>query len=139
MNPKTYWLNPISATGCPFMMLRISTAVAPKMAGIANKNEKLTASMADHPRILAADMVDPLRETPGKIANAWKRPMNKASDHLFVFNCSVVFSWPNLIPAYKMAAVVMKKNPSKWVLSNRDLMGLSIKTRGNRSNVARRI
>ena len=49
---------------------KIVKTVAPKMAGIARKNEKLAASFFAIPRINAVVMVMPDLEIPGIIANA---------------------------------------------------------------------
>ena len=57
---------------------KIVKTVAPKMAGIARKNEKLAASFFAMPRINAVVMVMPDLEIPGIIANAWAIPIRTA-------------------------------------------------------------
>ena len=52
--------------------------IAPTEAGINKLKEKLKALIGDKPSKSAAKIVLPERETPGRIANAWKRPIIKA-------------------------------------------------------------
>ena len=51
---------------------------APNEAGIKRQKEKLKASTDERPSNKPIKIVDPDRETPGKIANPWARPMMKA-------------------------------------------------------------
>ena len=48
------------------------------MVGMTSRKEKVIAVGMDHPSMRAADMVEPLRDTPGKSARAWKEPMVRA-------------------------------------------------------------
>lgn len=53
--------------------VRISLAskkIAPAEAGIKRQKEKLKALSEERPKRMAAKIVPPLRETPGKIAKA---------------------------------------------------------------------
>ena len=62
----------------PRDILSMSIAVripAPEIAGIANKNENLAASLVDRPIIKPVQIVTPERDIPGMIANAWAKPM----------------------------------------------------------------
>ena len=52
--------------------------VAPTIAGINSKKEKRAARTGSIPNIFDIAIVDPERETPGKIANPWKKPINNA-------------------------------------------------------------
>lgn len=56
----------------------ISKRIAPRVAGIKRLKEKLKALIGERPRRRAAKIVQPDRETPGKIANAWKKPIINA-------------------------------------------------------------
>lgn len=51
---------------------------APIEAGIKRQNEKLKASVVERPNIKATEMVEPARETPGRIATAWASPISRA-------------------------------------------------------------
>ena len=57
-----------------------STTAARVMAGIPKRKENLAASSLCHPEIKALDIVTPDLETPGKIANAWNKPIKKLSE-----------------------------------------------------------
>ena len=50
---------------------------APQIAGIANKNENLAASLDEIPNIIPIVIVIPEREIPGKIAKACDIPIKK--------------------------------------------------------------
>ena len=61
--------------------LRISLAsrrMAPNEAGINKQKEKLNAFRGDKPSKRAEKIVKPDRETPGRMAMAWKIPIMKA-------------------------------------------------------------
>ena len=58
-----------------FTALNNSTKAANEIAGIPRKNENLAASFLFHPDKRAIEIVDPERDTPGKMAKAWARPM----------------------------------------------------------------
>ena len=60
-----------------------STIAAREIAGIPKRKENFAASPLSHPEIKALEIVTPDLETPGKIANAWKRPINKLSEYLW--------------------------------------------------------
>ena len=62
-----------------------STTAAIEIAGIPKRNENLAASVLSHPEIKAVEIVTPDLETPGKIANAWEKPINKLSEKLWFF------------------------------------------------------
>ena len=51
----------------------------PRIAGIDIRNEKRAASSRSTPRRSPPEIVLPERETPGKIAKAWKQPITAAS------------------------------------------------------------
>lgn len=55
-----------------------SNKIAPAVTGIKSEKEKLRALIGDNPKSIAEKMVRPERETPGKIATAWKIPMINA-------------------------------------------------------------
>ena len=52
--------------------------IAPAVAGINKLKEKLKAAWGERPSKSAEKMVQPERETPGRMANAWKIPTIKA-------------------------------------------------------------
>ena len=54
-----------------------STIAAREIAGMPKRKENLAASPLSHPDIKALEIVTPYLETPGKIANAWKKPIKK--------------------------------------------------------------
>ena len=54
-----------------------STIAAREIAGMPKRKENLAASPLSHPDIKAQEIVTPDLETPGKIANAWKKPIKK--------------------------------------------------------------
>ena len=54
-----------------------STIAARAIAGIPKRKENFAASPLSHPDIKALEIVIPDLETPGKIANAWKKPIKK--------------------------------------------------------------
>jgi len=54
-----------------------STIEAKEIAGIPKRKENLAASPLSHPDINALEIVIPDLETPGKIANAWKKPIKR--------------------------------------------------------------
>jgi len=57
-----------------------STIAAREIAGIPKRKENFAASPLSHPDIRALEIVTPDLETPGKIANAWKKPIKKLSE-----------------------------------------------------------
>ena len=57
-----------------------STIAAIEIAGIPRRKENFAASALSHPDIKALEIVTPDLETPGKIANAWKKPIKKLSE-----------------------------------------------------------
>jgi len=57
-----------------------STIAAREIAGIPKRKENFAASLLSHPDIKALEIVTPDLETPGKIANAWKKPIKKLSE-----------------------------------------------------------
>ena len=54
-----------------------STTAARVIAGIPKRKENFAASSLSHPDIKALEIVTPDLETPGKIANARKKPIKK--------------------------------------------------------------
>ena len=50
---------------------------AKDMAGMPKRNENLAASSLFQPDTRAVEIVIPDLETPGKIANAWEKPIKK--------------------------------------------------------------
>ena len=60
-----------------------STIAAKEIAGIPKRKENLAASLLSQPDTRAVEIVTPDRETPGIIANAWKRPIKKLSESLW--------------------------------------------------------
>ena len=59
-----------------------STVAARDIAGIPRRNENLAASSLSQPEIRAVEIVTPDLEKPGKIANAWEKPIKKLSENL---------------------------------------------------------
>jgi len=57
-----------------------STIAAREIAGIPKRKENFAASPLSHPDIRALEIVTPDRETPGIIANDWKKPIKKLSE-----------------------------------------------------------
>ena len=53
------------------------TMAAREIAGIPKRKENFAASSLSNPDIKALEIVTPDLETPGKIANAWKKPIKK--------------------------------------------------------------
>ena len=56
-----------------------------EIAGIPKRKEYFAASPLSHPDIRAAEIVTPDLDTPGKIANAWEKPIKKLSKKLWFF------------------------------------------------------
>ena len=54
-----------------------STTAEREIAGIPKIKENFAASPLSHADIKALEIVPPDLETPGKIANAWKKPIKK--------------------------------------------------------------
>ena len=57
-----------------------STIAAIEIAGIPKRKENFAASPLSHPDMRALEIVTPDLETPGIIANAWKKPIKKLSE-----------------------------------------------------------
>lgn len=55
-----------------------SKTIAPAEAGIKRLKEKLKALRGERPKRRAAKIVQPERETPGKMARAWNIPITNA-------------------------------------------------------------
>ena len=62
-----------------FASLMISNRHAPPITGIAIRNENVAADVGASPSRNPADMVVPLRDSPGKIASAWLAPISARS------------------------------------------------------------
>ena len=60
-----------------------STIAAKDIAGIPKRKENLAASPLSQPDTKADEIVTPDRDTPGIIANDWKRPIKKLSEILW--------------------------------------------------------
>ena len=60
-----------------------STIAANEIAGIPKRKENFAASFLPQPDTRAVEIVTPDLETPGKIAKAWKKPINKLSENLW--------------------------------------------------------
>ena len=56
-----------------------SDNAAKEMAGIPKRKENFAASFLSHPDKSAVEIVTPDLETPGNIANAWAKPIEKVS------------------------------------------------------------
>ena len=67
-----------------FTALKNSTKDANEIAGIPRRNENLAASFLFHPDKRAIEIVAPERDTPGKIAKAWARPIYKLFRYLWL-------------------------------------------------------
>ena len=57
-----------------------STAAAKEIAGTPKRKENFAASLLSQPETKAVEIVTPDLDTPGKIANAWERPIKKLSE-----------------------------------------------------------
>ena len=57
-----------------------SNIAAREIAGIPRRKENFAASFCFHPDIKAVEIVTPDLETPGIIAKAWEKPINKLSE-----------------------------------------------------------
>ena len=57
-----------------------SATAAREIAGIPKRKENFAASSLSHPDIRAVEIVTPDLEKPGKIANAWAKPIKKLSE-----------------------------------------------------------
>ena len=57
-----------------------STIAAREIAGNPKRKENLAASPLSHPDISALEIVTPDLETPGNMANAWKKPIKKLAE-----------------------------------------------------------
>ena len=57
-----------------------STIAEREIAGSPKRKENFAASPLSHPDNRALEIVTPDLETPGKIANAWKKPIEKLSE-----------------------------------------------------------
>ena len=60
-----------------------STIAASEIAGMPKRKENLAASPLSQPDIRAVEIVTPDLEIPGRIANAWERPIKKLSENLW--------------------------------------------------------
>ena len=77
-------------------------AKAPKMVGMLNKNANFEVSFKFKPIINAPVIAIPDLEAPGKIANAWKQPINKAAVRV---NSVKDFDWVEILKtAYNKTA-----------------------------------
>ena len=57
-----------------------STIAASEIAGMPKRKENFAASLLSQPETRAVEIVTPDLDTPGKIANAWERPISKLSE-----------------------------------------------------------
>ena len=62
-----------------------STIAAIDIAGIPKRKENLAASALSQPDKRAVEIVIPDLETPGKIANAWDKPIKRLCEYLWFF------------------------------------------------------
>ena len=88
---------------------------APQIAGIANKNENLAASLDEIPNIIPIVIVIPEREIPGKIAKACDIPIKK----LF-FRLKVDSDLYILFDDRRISPVIIKHTETIFVDSNKD-------------------
>ena len=77
-----------------------STIAASEIAGIPKRKENLAASPFSQPDIRAVEIVTPDLEIPGKIANAWERPIEKLSENLWFFRL--------IKPSFELSAIYIK-------------------------------
>ena len=78
-----------------------STIAAREIAGIPKRKENFAASPLSHPDIKALEIVTPDLDTPGKIANAWKKPIKKISEKLWFLML--------IEPLFELSAKYIKK------------------------------
>jgi len=100
----------------PTDILSISIAVripAPAIAGIANKNENLAASSADRPIIKPVQIVEPERDIPGMMANAWAKPMLNP-----LTKVKSVFLFKNHLDEISIIPVTINASATECALSN---------------------
>ena len=80
---------------------------APLIAGIASKKENRAASFGDKPKKSAAQIVIPLRETPGIMATAWAQPIKIDVN-------AVLFKTLEMKPARKLKAFGCLQTENTW-------------------------
>lgn len=88
---------------------------APQIAGIANKNENLAASLDEIPNIIPIVIVIPEREIPGKIAKACDIPIKKLFLRLKVDSDLYI-----LFDDRRISPVIIKHTETIFVDSNKD-------------------
>ena len=88
---------------------------APQIAGIANKNENLAASLDEIPNIIPIVIVIPEREIPGKIAKACDIPIKKLFLRLKVDSDLYI-----LLDDRRISPVIIKHTETIFVDSNKD-------------------
>ncbi len=88
---------------------------APQIAGIANKNENLAASLDEIPNIIPIVIVIPEREIPGKIAKACDIPIKKLFLRLKVDSDLYI-----LFDDRRISPVIIKHTETIIVDSNKD-------------------
>ena len=87
---------------------------APEIAGIANKNENLAASLGGIPNIIPVVIVIPDLEIPGIIANACDKPIKK-----LLLKLNVEFDLLILIDNRRTNPVIIKQTETSLVDSNK--------------------
>jgi len=88
---------------------------APQIAGIANKNENLAASLDEIPNIIPIVIVIPEREIPGKIAKACDIPIKKLFLRLKVDSDLYI-----LFDDRRISPVIIKHTETIFIDSNKD-------------------
>ena len=100
----------------PRDILSMSIAVripAPEIAGIANKNENLAASLVDRPIVKPVQIVTPERDIPGMMANAWAKPMLNP-----LIKVKSDFLFKNHLDEISIIPVTINASATVYVLSN---------------------
>ena len=82
-----------------------SAKAAIEIAGMPKRNENFAASPLSQPDTSAVEIVIPDLETPGTIAKAWEKPINKLFEYLWFFK----FLWP----FFELSATYIKKAINK--------------------------
>ena len=76
------------------------TIAAKEIEGMPNKKENFAASPLSQPETKAVEIVTPDLDTPGKIANAWEKPIKKLLEKLWFFKF--------IEPIFDLSAMYMK-------------------------------
>ncbi len=91
-----------------FSRSHASLAAAPRIIGVERRNENRAAVGRSRLRSKPAEIVMPLRETPGTIDRIWKKPTNRESD---------IETWPSFLCSRAERSAHHRKRPIKMALA----------------------